>query len=81
MPLLAPPQVSRPLARSLVLAVLLVVASLTGCGPETAWNCDIGDWRCHHGVNQVCVLDHADTTPDGTITTYIGRWVDKGTCP
>ncbi len=66
---------------AVVVAVILALAALGGCGPDAAWNCDIGDQRCHEGVNQVCVLDHADTSRDGTITTFIGRWVDRGACP
>ncbi len=63
------------------LASLLAILALPACGPDTAWNCDVGTRRCHDGVAQVCVLDHADTTPDGAITTYVGRWVDEGRCP
>ena len=76
-----PPQEPRSPIPHLVAALFLTVASFPGCGPEAAWNCDIGDQRCHDGVNQVCVLDHADTTADGTVTTYIGQWVNRGACP
>ena len=73
-------EVLRP-TRSLVIASVLASAFIPGCGPDAAWNCDIGLQRCQDGVNQVCVLDHADTSQDETITTYIGRWVDRGACP
>lgn len=76
-----PLQHSRCPIRCLAVAVLLIAISVAGCGPDAAWNCDVGDRRCSDGQYQVCVLDHADTTPDGTVTTYIGRWVDKGACP
>jgi hypothetical protein len=66
---------------SRTLAAIALLPILAGCGPDAAWNCDVGTERCHDGVLQVCVLDHADTTPDGTITEYIGRWLDKGACP
>ena len=76
-----PLQQSGRRVRCLAVASLLALAGLSGCGPETAWNCDVGDRRCSDGQHQVCVLDHADTTPDGTVTTYVGRWVDRGACP
>jgi hypothetical protein len=66
--------------RWMTLAVVAIPLLLPGCGPDAAWNCDVGAERCRDGVLQVCVLDHADTTPDGTITTYIGKWTDKGAC-
>jgi hypothetical protein len=67
--------------RRTVLAAIVMALPLAGCGPELAWNCDIGTERCHDGVRQVCILDHADTSPDGTITSYVGRWTDRGACP
>ena len=62
------------------LVPVLGLLALAGCGPALAWNCDIGAERCFEGVHQVCVLDHADTTPDGTLTEYVGRWDDRGPC-
>jgi hypothetical protein len=59
---------------------ILWLAAVPGCGSEFAWNCDVGAERCHDGVHQVCILDHADTTPDGTITVYVGSWSDRGAC-
>jgi hypothetical protein len=66
--------------RSTTLAALLLASFLAGCGPELSWNCDIGDQRCNDGVSQVCLLDHADTAPDGTLTDYVGKWMDRGAC-
>ena len=59
------------------LLLLGAPAIVAACGPDAAWNCDRGDERCHEGVFQVCDLDHADTTPNGTITEHTGRWVDR----
>jgi hypothetical protein len=41
---------------------------LAGCGSEFARNCAVGTERCHEGVRLVCILDRADTSPDGTVT-------------
>ncbi len=66
--------------RWMILACATLLMFLTGCGPELAWNCDIGDRRCNDGVDQVCLIDHADTSPDGTVTNYVGKWMDRGSC-
>jgi len=66
--------------RSTLLLALALASVLSGCGPDLAWNCDIGAQRCNGGVDQVCLLDHADTTPDGTLTDYVGKWMDRGAC-
>jgi hypothetical protein len=66
--------------RRLLLPCVVACLASSGCGPALAWNCDIGAERCFDGFHQVCVLDHADTTPDGTLTDYVGRWDDRGPC-
>ena len=63
-----------------VLAAILMALPLAGCGPELAWNCDVGTERCQEGVRQVCILDHADTSPGWAVTQYVGAWSDRGAC-
>ena len=53
---------------------------VSACGPVTEWNCDVGRRRCHDGVLQECVLDHADVSGDGTIIDYVGKWIDLSQC-
>jgi hypothetical protein len=66
--------------RWITLALVAIPPLLPGCGPDGAWNCDVGAERCRDAVLQACALDHADTTPDGTIAVFIGKRTDKGTC-